>query len=89
MIRKNKKEEYMKIILKAHATIKRMPDITIDYLKLFSQKEIEELLEIYEMVLALESYISSKYIKILSDEALKDEKITIKKINLYDLFNSL
>ena len=89
MLRKNKKEEMMKLVLRAHETMKEVPEFEINDLKLFSEKELENMLDEYEIILALYADISSKFIKILSDEVMKEEKITVKKINLDDLFNSL
>lgn len=89
MVRKNKKEEMMKLIKRAHETMKNAPKIGINDLKLFSEKELESMLEEYEIILTLFADISSKFIKILSDEVMEEEKIKVKKINLDDLFNSL
>ena len=84
MVRKNKKEEMMKLIKGAHEAMKNAPKIGINDLKLFSEKELESMLEEYEIILTLFADISSKFIKILSDEVMEEEKI-----NLDDLFNSL
>lgn len=83
---RSRKEEIMKKIKKANILIKEMPVLNIETLKIFSEKELKNLLDEFELILDLQCDIANKCIKILSDEIIENEIIIVKKINLDDLF---
>ena len=88
MILKGKKEELIKVILESINLIKKAPEINVDLLKRFSVKELEEILETYELMLICFVNLSTKYISKVSGREI-ESKYEIKKINLDDLLNNL
>lgn len=88
MIIKSRKEKLIELILKSNKLVKKAPDVNIEILKRFSVKELEEILETYELMLMCFANLSTKYISKLSGREIKSE-YEIKKINLDDLLNSL
>lgn len=88
MILKSRKEELIKVILESINLVKKAPDVNIEILKRFSAKELEEILETYELMLICFANLSTKYISKLSGREIESE-YEIKKINLDDLLNNL